>query len=87
MTAISRDPEIMHGAACFTGTRVLVRTLFSYLEAGHNVDSFLSDFPSVSAEQVKAVLSEAVSGILGTGDVWDQTEHSQKMVTAETSVA
>ena len=29
---VKRDPEIMSGALCFTGTRVPVKNLFDYLE-------------------------------------------------------
>ena len=35
----------MSGAPTFRGTRVLVRTLFDYLEAGQSVDRVRSDRP------------------------------------------
>jgi uncharacterized protein (DUF433 family) len=50
------DREILGGTPCFTGTRVPVKSLFDYLEAGHNIDYFLSQFPSVKREHVLAVL-------------------------------
>ncbi|WP_342117915.1 DUF433 domain-containing protein [Pseudoduganella sp. OTU4001] len=53
---ISRDPQIMSGALCFMGTRVLVKSLFDYLEAGATLDDFLGDFPTVSREMAIAVL-------------------------------
>jgi uncharacterized protein (DUF433 family) len=40
----------------FIGTRVPVRTLLDYLEAGDSLDEFLEDFPSVSREQAVAAL-------------------------------
>lgn len=43
---ISRDPEIMGGAAVFAGTRVPVATLFDYLEAGETTNDFLVAFPA-----------------------------------------
>ena len=49
----------MHGTPCFAGTRVPVKSLFDHLEAGYNVEYFISDFPSVSREQALAVLKEA----------------------------
>jgi uncharacterized protein (DUF433 family) len=49
---ITRDPEIMHGAPCFRGTRVEARTLFDYLAAGRALEDFLEDFPTVSRELV-----------------------------------
>ena len=45
---VKRDPEIMSGALCFTGTRVTVKNLFDYLEGSSSLDEFLEDFPSVS---------------------------------------
>ncbi len=56
---VSRDPEIMSGALCFTGTRVLVKNLFDYLEGASSLDDFLEDFPSVSREKAVAVLEAA----------------------------
>ncbi len=58
-TTISRNPAVMGGAAVFSGTRVPVRTLLDYLEAGDSVDDFLEGFPSVTREQVIAFLEEA----------------------------
>ncbi len=56
---LSRDPEIMSGALCFTGTRVPVQTLFDYLQAGSPLDEFLENFPTVSREAAIAVLEVA----------------------------
>lgn len=59
MRAIVRDPEIMHGAAVFRGTRVLVQTLFDYLESGETIEEFLIGFPTVSRELAIEALEEA----------------------------
>lgn len=56
---ISRDPDIMSGAPCFKGTRVLVQNLFDYLEGNSSLEEFLDDFPSVSREAAVAVLETA----------------------------
>ena len=56
---ISRDPEIMSGALCFTGTRVPVQNLFDYLEGHSSLEEFFEDFPSVSRETAVAVLEAA----------------------------
>ena len=56
---VSQDPEIMSGALCFTGTRVLVKCLFDYLEDSSALEEFLDDFPSISQERVVAVLEAA----------------------------
>ena len=56
---VSRDKDVMGGAAVFTGTRVPVQTLLDYLEAGESIDDFLEGFPSVSRDQVIAFLEAA----------------------------
>jgi uncharacterized protein (DUF433 family) len=56
---VSRDPEIMSGALCFTGTRVPVKNLFDYLEGSSTLEAFLEDFPSVSRPVAVAVLEAA----------------------------
>jgi len=53
---VSRDPEVMGGAAVFAGTRVPVQTLLDYLEAGETIDDFLEGFPSVTRQKVIAFL-------------------------------
>ena len=56
---VKRDPEIMSGALCFSGTRVLVKNLFDYLEGSSSLEDFLEDFPSVSRTKEVAVLEAA----------------------------
>lgn len=56
---ITRDPEVMHGAPVFRGTRVLVQTLFDYLEGGETLEDFLEGFPTVSRAAVLEALEEA----------------------------
>lgn len=53
---VSRDPEVVSGELVFTGTRVPARNLVDYLKAGHTLDDFLDDFPSVSRSQALAYL-------------------------------
>ena len=53
------DPEILGGTPCFPGTRVPVDAPWDYLEQGSTLDAFLADFPSVSQEQVAAVMEDA----------------------------
>jgi uncharacterized protein (DUF433 family) len=63
MTATSpvvhSDPDILGGTPVFTGTRVPVRNLLDYLEAGDSLREFLEDFPSVTREQAVAALELA----------------------------
>ena len=50
------DPGILGGVLVFIGTRVPVKTLYDYLEAGDSLDEFLDDFPAVTREQAVAAL-------------------------------
>ncbi|HEX5151679.1 MAG TPA: DUF433 domain-containing protein [Parafilimonas sp.] len=50
------DPEILSGTPVFRGTRVPVKNLFDYLEAGDSVDEFLQDFDYISKDAVLAIL-------------------------------
>ena len=58
-SVVSRNPDVMGGAAVFSGTRVPVQTLLDYLEAGDSIDEFIEGFPSVTREQVIAFLEQA----------------------------
>ena len=55
-SVVHSDPEIMGGPPVFVGTRVPVKSLYKYLEAGDSLDEFLESFPSVSREQAVAAL-------------------------------
>ena len=56
---IERSREVLGGTPVFKGTRVPVRTLMDYLEAGDSLGDFLEDFPTVSEEQAKKALKIA----------------------------
>ena len=62
---IQSDPEIMHGTACFTGTRVPVKNLFDAIARGRTIEYFLEQFPTVRREQVLAVLRLADEKLTG----------------------
>ena len=62
--AIWMNPERMGGEPCFYASRVSVKTLFDYLEAGHTLGEFLDDFEGVTREQATAVLEFARMGLL-----------------------
>jgi uncharacterized protein (DUF433 family) len=63
MALISRvvhsDPDILGETPVFVGTRVPMRTLLDYLEAGDSLEVFLDHFPSVSREQAISALELA----------------------------
>lgn len=52
-------PEILGGTPVFVGTRVQVKNLFDYLEAGDSLNEFLQSFPSVTRAQAVAALELA----------------------------
>jgi uncharacterized protein (DUF433 family) len=66
---IHTDPEILAGETVFVGTRVPLRNLFDYLEAGDPLEVFLDAFPDVTREQAVAALElarEAVTASAGS---------------------
>ena len=67
-SVISINPKVMSGTPCFRGTRVPIETLFDHLEAGDSFEEFLVGFPSVSREQVIALLEESKHQILEGAD-------------------
>ncbi len=64
MPTVIVDPEIFWGAPVFVGTRVPVDTLLEYLTNGDSLESFLSDFPSVSRNVAVAFLEEGAQRVV-----------------------
>ena len=56
---IHSDPDVLGGTPVFVGTRVPMKTLLDYLEAGDSLDEFIDHFPSVRREQAIAALELA----------------------------
>ena len=63
-SVIQRSKETLGGTPVFNGTRVPVKTLIDYLEAGERLDNFLDDFPTVKREQAIQVLELAKETLL-----------------------
>jgi len=63
---IISNTGILGGIPVFQGTRVPVQTLLDYLEADDSIETFLDDFPTVTHEQVVAVLEVAKEKLLAT---------------------
>jgi uncharacterized protein (DUF433 family) len=61
---IASDPEVQGGAVVFAGTRVPLKNLIDYLEAGDSLEEFLDDFPSVNRDQVVAALELAQEALV-----------------------
>ena len=53
--------DVCGGEPVIRGTRVTLRTVLASLAEGATVDEILADFPSVSAEDVQAVIAFAAA--------------------------
>ena len=58
---IHRDPSICGGQPVIRGTRVLVRTILSYLAQGSSTADIQAEFPSLNDEDVRAVIAFAAA--------------------------
>ena len=55
------NADVMGGTPVFSGSRVPVRTLVEYLQAGETIDDFLDGFPTVGRDKVLAFLDAATN--------------------------
>ena len=53
---ISSNPEVCHGKACITGTRVMATVILDSLAEGLRFEEIIEQYPSVSHEAVQATL-------------------------------
>ena len=56
---ITTDPQIMHGAVCFRGTRIPVSVVLDNLAAGETTESILDNYPSLKPEHIPAAIAYA----------------------------
>ncbi|MGC9259752.1 MAG: DUF433 domain-containing protein [Phycisphaerae bacterium] len=56
---ISTNPAICHGRACITGTRVMASVVLDNLAAGGTVTEIVRSYPSLTVQDVQAVISYA----------------------------
>jgi uncharacterized protein (DUF433 family) len=61
--AIVSDPNILCGKPCIAGTRISVELLLEELAAGLSVDEFLTQYPHITREQVRAALEYAAHAL------------------------
>jgi uncharacterized protein (DUF433 family) len=54
---ITLEPGKRSGKPCIRGLRITVYDVLSYLAAGMSIDEILSDFPSLTREDILACLS------------------------------
>jgi uncharacterized protein (DUF433 family) len=58
---ITRDPGICGGEAVIKGTRVTLRTILASLAEGDRVEDLLREFPTLTEEDVLAVIAFAAA--------------------------
>lgn len=58
---IIRDPSVCAGQPVIRGTRVTVRTILGYLAHGETVAQILADFPSLTDDDVRAIVAFAAA--------------------------
>jgi len=58
---IIRDPKICGGQPVFKGTRVTLRTVLASLAEGDSAEEILTDFPTLTAEDVRAAIAFAAA--------------------------
>ena len=56
---ITVDPNVCHGQACITGTRVMVTVILDNLAAGLTSAEIAESYPSVPSDAVTAALHYA----------------------------
>jgi len=64
MKTVTVDPEVMWGTPVFAGTKVPVQTLLDYIETGETVDTFLTEFPSVTREMIVSFLEQGAEKLI-----------------------
>ncbi|MFH0908987.1 MAG: DUF433 domain-containing protein [bacterium] len=56
---ITVDPKICHGNACIKGTRIMASVVLDNLAADITVDEIRRQYPSITADAVKAAIAYA----------------------------
>ena len=56
---ITVDPQVLHGQACFHGTRIPVTVVLDNLAADIDLGELLKSYPSLTPEAVRAAIAYA----------------------------
>ncbi len=56
---ITVDPNVCHGQACITGTRIMVSIVLDNLAAGLTTEEVIKSYPSLTKEAIKAAIAYA----------------------------
>ena len=60
-TRISINPDVRSGKPCINNTRIAVYVVLEYFAGGMSEEEILSDFPSLSHEDIQAVFAFAAA--------------------------
>ena len=60
---VQRGPDIHSGDLVFTGTRVRLDNLVSYLKGGRTIQEFLQDYPTVERWNLESYLDLSPHGL------------------------
>ena len=66
---ITSHKDRLGGTPAFAGTRVPVKNLFDYLQAGDTLDEFLAQFPDVTREHAMAVIALAANRVAADASI------------------
>ncbi|MGK3995512.1 DUF433 domain-containing protein [Sorangium sp. So ce1024] len=58
-----RDPLVCGGEPVIKGTRVTLRTLLASLAEGDAIEEILADYPTLTADDVRAVIAFAADSV------------------------
>ncbi len=58
---VTRDPQVAGGEPVIRGTRVTLRTILASLADGDSTEEILKDFPTLTANDVRAVIAFAAA--------------------------
>lgn len=58
---ISFDPDICHGKACISGTRVMVSIILDNLAEGATPEDIVKEYPSLKQEDITVAIKYAAS--------------------------
>ncbi len=59
MERIIVDPDICHGKACISGTRIAVSVIMDNLSVGYSHDEILKSYPTLSEDDIFAAIKYA----------------------------
>lgn len=71
---ITQEPGKRSGQACIRNLRITVADILGYLAAGMTIEEILTDFPTLTREDILATLAYAAEGQRKTKTIIDETD-------------